>query len=325
MMLPDFKNIPLTISAVALLKLESEIKKLLKSLANTYLELGGDKGNTTLQKPTIISLSQEIKNLIIENVYGTITKKRENNLFIKDFYPNNAVICDVSIYQNFKTSEIIPILHINIEVIHVIYFSFLKALKKDRPEIYPLLRQITALLSRISPHHDINDLFEWHIDITAENEETEKEIKEAMRQEVTEFKKYTKINKSYNALLRNIKKLHKKNYCHMTDMENLFVKTAIKLFDLVNNKYKIELFEDAYDEEDCNMIQDFFNILWYPDGHISEWRDSDFYNYNDLSSPGLKIKITDKKSLKNAMKEIQYFILLSSIFCGGYDLWDTRK
>jgi hypothetical protein len=344
----------MTIPLIDACGLHEEIVRVKRALRKLYAALGGDQSAKCYRKAEIPGLKEGIRELVEPEVESVLPELLEQNPFVRKYFESEAFSLEQKLVYTFfspPTEKPQAVVSFEVQMIFLFHGGFLKDLREERPRIYPLMRLVLHMLHSYFPVYHVGWIHEWlseelgerrrdyetaaKTEVGESGEECSEEANEldleekAVNQEEKEYRQHVVLIKgSYKSLLKRIRKLHKEVSRELSEEENLFMLTAIELFETYNKWERDDLYvlgdewDSAGERHDLNR---FFNLLWDDSGPISERVQNDLQYSGEQMVPAIFLAVKNRESLSTIKEVIRSFVLLECVMSGGENVWNSRK
>lgn len=334
--LPDIRSVPLSIPLIDICNISDDIKRVTSQINGLNKALcSRPAGRPALP---IMEATQQIAGQLKGTIEDLIANEEHVNPLIERYNEDRGLSVEYGTYYSFfgnQASNPITAIVLQIETVYELDASFLKDLKRHRPQLYPLIRIVLATVAsfwNVTTSTEICSMMEDRIQediLDAEDDETKQDLKKRLRQikaEEREFRKHLLHARTdpCNAL-KKMEELYRATSHLMSQEESLFVMTAIAATEAAigwdpRMTDASADYDNYYDEGDRHHITSFFYLTW-GDGICADFMEDFLNGSGELQAPQVILKIKDRKSLESAKQAVRYIVLLQTLMAAGNRIW----
>jgi hypothetical protein len=336
MVVPDFNGIEKGMLFPGVLMSADNARQTLKQMCRFYIEVL--EGDSELRVPAgdMVSTVIHMEGIIAD----AAAKKLTGNII-------NPEVLGVLVENAYKDGDWKLIVKLDFLAMSVVYADFLVSLKKERPDIYKLIRDCLTGLTRcnFSPVSTVENMYEYFensgmFDETLErgDDETEK----VMQEELNAFKKYIPCGKSLSRkkvanLFNSIHKRFGTVRNRLSEAQKSWISDVTEIHDLsrqLESKLKFMGYEDfeeiysyAYFDQHCD-VQSFFVILWDSSSFFTDYYSEEMhYKAQSVSEPIECVYVETKtdEDFKHMMKFMRFISLIQRVLYQAEEVWDDNN
>ncbi|MHB8879911.1 MAG: hypothetical protein ACYC69_00215 [Thermodesulfovibrionales bacterium] len=320
MNLPKFDRVPMSLPFWVIFT--RQYAEALSSAKELYLALGGHPSSGCLaENPTLAVLEGAIGKLL-----SKATKSREIRRCTSKSSPMDSPFSMVSCNIVKGTVALEAILNVDFHIFYVFYLDFLEGLRKQRPEVYKLVRLIIRGMSAYLPCETVGSIFERRFDVysdeidelTAAGEHAAvKEIKHEQK----EFNRHVKaLRIRMPVFIRRLTRRYRKVSGSLKRRENKWVRDAIEMFEhalvAMDMDYRFDDSEDG-DRIDLNCC---FNLFWKEGSYVSDSTLHE-YEYCEAMGPMVRVVVRSRTDVEKFVSMIRMYYLFAQLLSKGGHTW----